>query len=271
MNGQIYIIPTPIGNLEDITLRAIAVLKKIDILFCEDTREIRKLLQKYDIKTTLISNNDINEEKNVNKLLNYCQEGKKVGIVSDRGTPLISDPGYKLVRAAIDESYQIVSLPGPSALITALTLCGFAVNSFVFLGFLDKKLNKRKEQIMQIQNYEMPMVIYETPHRIEKVLKEMLEIIGDQEIFISREISKRFETHYRGKISEIIPQMAKIKGEIVLVIDKIVKTPNYKKEQIKEMVEYFLTEGEELNEAIKKTAKKLSLRRKEVYKNYHDL
>ncbi len=271
MKGSVYIIPTPIGNMADITLRALEVLKEVDALFCEDTREVRKLLEKYNIKASLIINNDFNEEKNVSKLLKLCQTGKKVGIVSDRGTPLISDPGYKLVRVAIENNFPIISLPGPCALITALTLSGFSIDSFVFLGFLDKKKNKRSKQILKTKEYEMPVVIYETPHRVNKILKEMLELLDDQEVFISREISKRFETHYRGKISEVIKNTEKIKGEIVIIIDKMVLEDKYDEKQIKEMVDYFLPKSSNLNMALKKTAHELNISKREVYKKYHNL
>lgn len=267
MVGKLYIIPTPIGNLADITIRAIDVLKEIDVLFCEDTREIGKILAKYEIKTKLISNNDINEAENISKMLNYCQ----VGIVSDRGTPLISDPGYKLVQAAIKNGWEIISLPGPCAITTALPLSGFSANEFVFLGYLSKKKNQRQKQIQEIANYNMTTVIYETPHRLVKTLQEMQENLGDQEIFISREITKRFETHYRGKISEVIPQLNNVKGEIVLIVGAINSQKTYSDKQIKEMVNFILAEEKDLKQAIGKTAQELNLTRNEVYKKYHDL
>ncbi len=268
--GQLYIIATPIGNLEDITYRAIKILKEVDLLLCEDTRETQKLLNFYQIKSKLRSNNEINEEKNVEKVVKQLKEGKKIGLVSDRGTPLISDPGYKIVAKAIEEEYEVISIPGASALITAVPLTGFPMNSFLFVGFLDKKKNKRKKQLEKLKNQENPVIFYESPQRIEDLLREILKTVGDRKIIISREITKKFETHYRGLVSEVISQIKGIKGEIVVIIEgKPEKNPiNDKK--LKKMVQKDIKKGKKSSEAIKKVAKEQKIKKNRIYKLFHD-
>ena len=265
----VYIIPTPIGNMEDITLRAINILKQVEVIFCEDTRVTSLLLNHFDIKKKLISSHKFNEEKNDNKLLYYLNDGKDVGIVTDRGTPIISDPGFELVKVAIENNYNVVSLPGPTAFVPALTVSGLNPQPFLFYGFLINKEGKRKKELEQLKNHRETMIFYESPHRIIETLDNMLEVLGNRNICISREISKKFEEIYRGTIEEIKPDMIDIKGEIVIVVSGNTEENTYDNLSIIEHVNLYIKEGINSKDAIKKVAQDRGMNKNEVYKEYH--
>ena len=265
----LYLIPTPIGNFDDITLRTIKVLEKIDVLFCEDTRVTGMLLNHLNIKCKLVTNHVHNEKSNRDKVLEYLKENKMVGLVSDRGTPIISDPGCELVKIVIDNGFNVVSLPGPTALIPALTSSGLDASSFTFIGFLDAKEGKRHKQLKNLVNSKITLIFYEAPHRLTRTLNDMLTILGDRNICIAREISKKFEEIYRGKISELIEQTANIKGEIVIVVEGNKEEINFESLTILEHIKLYMTEGMDSKEAIKQVAKDRKLTKDIVYKEYH--
>lgn len=265
----LYLIPTPIGNFDDITLRTIKVLEKIDVLFCEDTRVTGMLLNHLNIKCKLVTNHVHNEKSNRDKVLEYLKENKMVGLVSDRGTPIISDPGCELVKIVIDNGFNVVSLPGPTALIPALTSSGLDASSFTFIGFLDAKEGKRHKQLKKLINSKITLIFYEAPHRLTRTLNDMLTILGDRNICIAREISKKFEEIYRGKISELIEQTANIKGEIVIVVEGNKEEINFESLTILEHIKLYMTEGMDSKEAIKQVAKDRKLTKDIVYKEYH--
>ena len=214
----LYLIPTPIGNLDDITIRAVKILQEVEVIFSEDTRVTSLLLNHLNIKKKLISNHEYNEKNNADKLLEYLKNGYSVGLVSDRGTPVISDPGYDLAKVAIENHFNVVSLPGATALIPALTVSGLEPMPFLYYGFLNSKDGKRKKELESLKNIKYTMIFYEAPHRITKTLEEMLAILGNRTISISREITKKFEEIYRGTIQEVIEETREIKGEIVIVV-----------------------------------------------------
>ena len=265
----VYIIPTPIGNMEDITLRAINTLKLVDIIFCEDTRVTSLLLKHLDIKKKLVSSHKFNEEANIDKLLEALQNQENVGIVTDRGTPIISDPGFELVKFAIENNYNVVSLPGPTAFVPALTVSGISPQPFTFYGFLNNKTSKRKKELESLKKHEETLIFYEAPHRIIDTLDDMLSVFGDRNISISREISKKYEEIYRGKISEIIKEMLNIKGELVIVVSGNTEKETFDNISIIEHVNLYIKEGYNNMEAIKKVAKDRNLNKNEVYKEYH--
>lgn len=265
----LYLIPTPIGNMDDITLRAINTLKKVEVIFCEDTRVTGLLLKHLDIKKKLISSHLYNEEKNYNKLLSYLEKGYDVGLVSDRGTPIISDPGYFLAKYASDKGYNVVGLPGPTALISALIMSGIQPMPFLFYGFLNSKEGKRQKELENLKNINATLIFYESPHRIEKTLTDMKNILGNRQISISREISKKYEEVYRGTIEEIQKQLLDIKGEFVIVVSPGKQDENYDNLTIIEHINLFIEMGNTPNEAIKKVAKLRHLNKNEVYKKYH--
>ena len=269
---SLYLIPTPIGNLEDITYRALKILKEVDVIFAEDTRVTKNLLNKFNIENKkIISNYEHNEIKNCEKLLKYLNEGYNVGLVTDRGTPVISDPGYVLVKVALENNFNVIALPGPTALIPALIVSGLETSSFLFYGFLNNKEEKRKKELEKLKNLEYTLIFYESPQRIQKTLKNMLEIFGDRKISISREISKRYETVYRGIISEIINTISNIKGELVIVVEKNKEKNNYEHLTIIEHVNLYIKEGLNQKEAIKKVAEDRTISKREVYEKYHKI
>ena len=266
----VYLIPTPIGNLEDITIRAIEVLKQVDVIFCEDTRVTSLLLNHFNLKKKLYSSHKFNEEKNESKFLSYLEEGKCVGIVSDRGTPIISDPGYILVQTAINHGYAVVGLPGPTAFVPALIMSGLEPQPFYFYGFLHNKDSKRKEEMKQLKNFPHTMIFYEAPHRIAKTLQQMYEILGNRRICIAREISKKFETIYRGTISEILNHVQDMKGEIVLLVEGNKSPDTSFAISIIEHVNLYIKEGLSTMDAIKKVSKERGMNKKDVYQAYHN-
>lgn len=268
----LYLIPTPIGNMEDITIRAINILKLVDVIFCEDTRVTGQLLKYYDINKKLISSHNFNESKNIDKLLEFLNDGLNVGLVSDRGTPIISDPGYELTRAAIDHNFNVVSLPGATALIPALTSSGISPMPFYYYGFLNSKDSSRRKELESLKNIKATLIIYEAPHRINKTLKDMKEILGNnRKISISREITKKYEEIYRGTIEELVDQNNDYKGELVLIIEGNQNVREYENLSIEEHINLYLNDGVNVMDAIKLVAKERGLKKSEVYNTYHGI
>ncbi|MFH1052919.1 MAG: 16S rRNA (cytidine(1402)-2'-O)-methyltransferase [Candidatus Woesearchaeota archaeon] len=219
----LYLISTPIGNLEDISFRALKMLKESDLILAEDTRRTVILLNKYDIKNKQESFNDNNKEKKTRFIIDLLKEGKQIALVSDSGTPGISDPGFYLTRECVKNNIQVSPIPGPNAAISALISSGFATDRFTFLGFMPKKEKARSDILSQIKDLNTTFIIYESPYRIHKTLKAMSEIIPDRNICIAREMTKKFEEFIRGTSTELYNNLKnrKIKGEITIVVDKI--------------------------------------------------
>jgi 16S rRNA (cytidine1402-2'-O)-methyltransferase len=217
--GKLYIIATPIGNLKDITLRALETLKEVDLILCEDTRVTKKLLEHYNIEKPVESYHQHSNFNKIGKIKELLKQGKNLALVSDSGTPGISDPGNKLIGILAGESMsnlEIIPIPGPSAIISAAGISGFPMDKFVFLGFPPHKKGRQKF-FKEFSEYKYPVVIYESPHRIVKTLNE-LKNIGEFDIVVGRELTKKFETIYKGKISEIIPKIEP-RGEFVIVVN----------------------------------------------------
>ncbi len=214
--GILFVVATPIGNLKDITLRALEVLKSVDLIACEDTRVSKRLLERYEITKPLVSYHQHSKITKVDYIIEQLKNDKDVALVSDAGTPDIDDPGSVLVARAYDEGIEVLTIPGPNALGAALAICGFLANNFLFLGFLPKKKG-RQTLFKSLQNEKRVIVFYESPYRVKKSLRDFLEYLGDREICVCREMTKKFETVYRGKISEIIDEI-KEKGEFVVIV-----------------------------------------------------
>lgn len=221
-NG-LYIVSTPIGNILDISIRALSILEKSDVIFAEDTRVSVNLLKFYGIENKkLISFNDITENKGTEKFIQIVKDNSIVSVISDAGTPLISDPGYKLVRDLLSNNINIFSVPGACAAISALTLSGLPSNEFMFKGFLSPKSGKRENQLSDLKNYDGSVIIYESPYRIIKLLESILKTLGDINISVSRELTKKFEETVRGKVSKVIEifnEKKDIKGEFIVVLN----------------------------------------------------
>lgn len=218
--GKLYVVSTPIGNLADITLRAIDTLKSVDLIAAEDTRHTKILLDRYQINTPSTSYFEHSKIQKTEYLLKILKEGKSVALVSDAGTPGISDPGYKIIRLCIDSGIPVLPIPGPSALITALTISGKPTDKFTFEGFLSNKSQRRKNQLKKLRDEGRTAVIYESPHRIVKLLGDILEVYGDVEIVLTRELTKKFEEVRRQKAGALLEhfKQAKPKGEFIVII-----------------------------------------------------
>jgi 16S rRNA (cytidine1402-2'-O)-methyltransferase len=220
VKGFLYLVATPIGNLEDITLRALKTLKEVDIIACEDTRQTLNLLNHYQIKKPLISYFGHNEKQRSQHLVQELLTGKNIALVSNAGTPIISDPGYELVKKCIDSNIIIKAIPGTSACLSALIVSGLSSDRFVFEGFLPRKTPKRKKRLQEIAREQRTVILYESPYRLTKTLSELKEVLGECQIVIARELTKFYEEIKRGTIEEIIQEVSgkTIKGEITLII-----------------------------------------------------
>ena len=218
--GTLYVVSTPIGNLEDITLRALRILKEVDLIAAEDTRRTGLLLKHFGIEKPLTSYFEGNELKKREFILSRLTEGSNVSLVSDAGTPGISDPGFRLIRIAIENEIPVVPIPGPSAVITALSIAGLPTDAFFFKGFLPHKAKKRRDLLSELVDVRETLVFYESPHRISETLQDILDMMGDRELVLARELTKVYEEVLRGRVSEIRQQIGsrKLKGEITLVV-----------------------------------------------------
>lgn len=265
----LYLIPTPIGNLEDISIRCLNTLKEVDVIFSEDTRVTSLLLSHFEISKKLVSSHSYNEDVTSNKLIDYLKEGKNVGLVSDRGTPVISDPGYKLAKAAIDNNFNVVALPGTTAFVPALIASGLNPQPFLFFGFLSNKSSKRKKELEDLKNYPYTLIFYEAPHRLLETLDDMYDVLGNRKICISREISKKFEEIYRDTLENIREQVKDAKGEFVIVIDGNYEEKTYDNLSIVEHVNLYIKEGYDVKEASKLVAKERKMTKSDVYNEYH--
>jgi len=221
MSQTLYIVSTPIGNLADITFRAIDILKSVDLIACEDTRHTRVLLNHYNIKKSLISYFEHNKIKRSEQIIKFLKEGNDVALVSDAGTPGISDPGYRIIRDAIDNDIKVVAIPGANAAISALSASGAPTDRFIFEGFLPNKTTARKKKLLSFKGEARTMIIYESPHRLLASLEDIKETLGDIELVIAREITKKFEEIKRGKTGDLIEYFLKNKprGEFVLIFN----------------------------------------------------
>ena len=267
--ASLYLIPTPIGNLDDITVRSLKTLETVDLLLCEDTRETGKLMKKFNIKKRLVSCHEYNESDMVDYVIKCLDDNMNIGLVTDQGTPIISDPGFIVAREIIKKGYNVISLPGATAFVPALTSSGINPSPFLFYGFLSAKESKQKKELEELKSLKYTMIFYEAPHRIRKTLSNMLEVMGDRNISISREISKIHEEIYRDKISNLIDISDTMKGELVLVVEGNLDIVDYSDLSIIEHVNLYVDDGMNVKEAIKLVAKERNIAKSIVYKDYH--
>jgi len=263
----LYLVATPIGNLSDFSYRAVEILNSVDKIYAEDTRNSIVLLKHYNITTRLESYHEFNQDIKTDDILNELKSGMKIAIISDAGLPVISDPGYKIAKAAIAEEIAVSTIPGASAGISALIASGLAPMPYTFYGFLDSKESKRRDELNELKYVNHTIIFYEAPHRIMNTLKDILDIFGDRKCTIARELTKTYEEYLRGNVSELL-ELDGIKGEIVLIVD------GYKEEKIDinpfEKIEELISLGYKPNEAIKEVAKLTNINRKELYNDYID-
>jgi 16S rRNA (cytidine1402-2'-O)-methyltransferase len=271
--GALYLVATPIGNLADITHRAIDVLNNVELIACEDTRHTRKLLQHYGIGTRTVSYHEHNEQERARQLIELLRDGKDVAVVSDAGTPSISDPGFRLVRAAIENDVQIVPVPGPSALISAVIAAGLPTDEFFFGGFLPARSNARRTRLTELRSVPGTLIFYEAPHRLAETLRDALETLGEREAVVARELTKLHEEIRRGRLSELAEHYSKEdpRGEIVLLIDRTILETTDRKDRtdsktVSSLVDQFERDGLDHRAALKKAARELGLSRAEAYR-----
>lgn len=270
MKGKLYIIATPIGNLEDITLRALRILKEVDIIAAEDTRQTLKLLNHYDISKHLISYHRHNEETKSNYLIEKLNEGQNIGLVSDAGTPGISDPGEEVIKKAIEEGIEVIPIPGACAMVNALICSGLNTKEFSFLGFLPLNKKLRKEKLEEIKNSSKTIILYEAPHKMKATLKDLKDYIGKREVVLARELTKIHEEFIRKPIEELIEEVENLKGEMILVIeageDSEEKIETYL--TIEEQYAIYEKQGLSKNDIIKKIAKERKTNKNEIYQMF---
>ena len=265
---SVYIVPTPIGNLDDMTFRAINILKMVDVIFSEDTRVTLQLLNHFEIKKKLLHLDDHNEDIVKELVLSYLKENKNVALVTDRGTPIISDPGYKTVKYLKDMHYNVIALPGATAFVPALVASGISSVHFLFYGFLPSKESGVRKELQNLVDMEYTLVFYESPHRINRTLELMLEVFGDREISISREISKLHESVFLGKISDAIDSLIEVKGEFVIVVSGN-ESREFEDLPIVDSINNYIKSGLSSMEAIKRVSRERGIPKGKVYKEYH--
>jgi len=270
MPGTLYLVATPIGNLADITHRALQVLNDVDLIACEDTRHTHKLLNHYGVNTKTISYHEHNEQQRAAELINRLKQGTNIAVVSDAGTPSISDPGFRLVRAAIENEIVVVPVPGPSALIAALIAAGLPTDEFFFAGFLPSRTSARRTRLIELQSIPGTLIFYEAPHRLAATLADAYEILGEREAVVARELTKLHEEIRRGLLSKLAADYTEktdIRGEIVVLIDRHVigaaATPAV---SVAALVDQFEQAGLDHRAALKKAARELGLSRAEAYR-----
>ncbi len=268
--GKLYLIPTPIGNLEDITFRAINTLKQVDIVFAEDTRETSNLLKYYNINKKIESCHKYSEMKHREKIIKLLNEGKKIGYVSDRGTPLISDPGNYIVSEVIKENFDVIALPGATALIPALNMSGIDNSKFLFYGFLNSKKSSAEKELNCLKNEKYTIIFYESPYRIKSTLELIYKVFGNRKIALVREISKVHEEIIRDNIYDVINNFDTIKGEIVIVVEK---NQNNEEQEIdyKLIVSEMCKKGYSKRDAIKEVSTKYNINKNKLYQECKEI
>ena len=268
LKNKLYIVPTPIGNIEDITYRAVKTLTNCDVIFCEDTRETANLLRELNIPhKELISSHDFNEETSKLNVISKLKENKSVCLVSDRGTPVISDPGYKVIKEVIDNGFEIEALPGATAFVPALLLSGIEPSPFLFYGFLNNKKGKRINELETLKNYPFTIIFYESPNRINDTIKDIKSVFSTRNVSVSREITKMYEETYRFNTDDFNEEVIKTKGEFVIVV-----SGNYNDEyeniDIFEHIDLLLRQGLSEKDAIKKVASDRKINKSSIYNEF---
>lgn len=272
MSGILYLVATPIGNLEDITFRAINILKEVDLIAAEDTRHTLKLLNHYEISKPLISYHRHNEEIKVDGLIEKLKEGQNIAVVSDAGTPAICDPGEVIVKEALKENIKVVPIPGACAFVNAIIASGLDTKEFVFYGFLSINKKLRKEKLEQIEKENKTIILYEAPHKLKNTLEDLKEILEDRKIVIARELTKIHEEFIKGTAKEILEKYTEPKGEHIILIEaNPIKQEDEEKLKINNMTieehyKYYEEQGFSKNEIIKKIAKDKGVTKNEIYK-----
>lgn len=270
--ATLYLVATPIGNLSEMTPRAIEILKEVDIIAAEDTRQTGKLLAHFSIETRMIAHHKFNEMASSQGIVDLLNQGKNVALVSDAGYPLISDPGNILVSMVVEAGYNVVPISGAHAGINALVASGLNTMQYVFVGFLNQKFSNRQRQLERYLLYPETLVIYEAPHRVKKTLQHIYDVFGDRQMCLAREITKLHEEFLRGTISEVLTEIDEVKGEIVLVIaGHLQEEYLLVMDDIRSLVEEEMAQGLTKSEAIRKISKELKISKNQIYQELHEI
>ena len=264
--GILYLVATPIGNLGDMTFRAVEILKSVDVIYAEDTRNSITLLKHFDIETKLLSYHEFNKELKEDEIVSRLKAGENVAIISDAGLPVISDPGFDIARRAIKEDIPVTPIPGASAGISALIASGLNPEPFTFIGFLDSKTTKRKKELEEFKYYKNTLIFHEAPHRLKETLTDMLEVFGDRNIVIGRELTKKFEEFIRGTISEVIEVSDSLKGEMIVLVEGFKEEKSLSNPFLE--IEKLIGLNYKPKEAIKEVASMFNLNKQDLYKEY---
>jgi len=279
VEGALYVVPTPIGNLEDITFRSLKVLKECSLIAAEDTRKTKQLLNHFQIKKPLISYHEHNKRERGEELIQQVRAGKQITLVSDAGMPAISDPGSDLIRSIIAENLPVIVLPGANAALCAIIGSGLPTNEFLFYGFLPRKKKDKEDELKRLQSTQATIIFYESPYRIKATLKMLLEQLGNRNIAVARELTKRYEEYIRGMTTDVLDELEsrEIKGEICLIVEGNQAAKEVKEEilwwshlSVIEHIEHYLEEEMSNRDAIKQVAKERKLGRREVYQLFHN-
>lgn len=266
----LYLVPTPIGNLQEMTPRALDVLKEVDIIAAEDTRNTKKLLMAYQIQTPLMSHHEHNQQESVPKILSLLNEGKSIAVVSDAGYPLISDPGQRLVKEVIGNDYPVVSVSGANAAMNALVASGLSTQHYLFYGFLDAKSSKRKKQLKTLETLPYTIIFYEAPHRITSTLEDILEVFGNRTMCLARELTKLHEEYIRGTVEEVLSVSDSLKGEMVLVVEGYIEQEKeIDMDEACQKVDFYINQGMKTKQAVTTVASEIGCKKNELYDYYH--
>ncbi len=274
MKGKLYLVATPIGNLEDITIRALNILKEVDIIAAEDTRHSLGLLNHFGISKRLISYYKQNEKTKSNILIKELLNGKNIAVISDAGTPGISDPGEEIVKVAIENDIEIIPIPGACAFVNALIASGLSTREFCFIGFLSANKKEKKEKLQSLVYETRTIILYEAPHKLQNTLEDILEVLGDRKIVLAKEITKIHEEFIRDNVSNILKNIENIKGEFVLLIQgnevskEMKEKENINKLKLEEHYQYYENQGLEKKEIIKRIAKDRNVNKNEIYQYF---
>lgn len=276
MNGKLYLVATPIGNLEDITLRALKVLKEVDLIAAEDTRHTLGLLNHFKITKPLISYYKQNEKVKSEILITKLLEGQNIAVVSDAGTPGISDPGEEIVKCAIENNIEVIPIPGACAFVNALIASGMNTREFLFIGFLSAIKKDKKEKLEEIKYETKTIILYEAPHKLEGTLENILDILGDRNIVLARELTKIHEEFIRGRVSKILSEIDELRGEFVILIEgsseskKDIQLADLNEKTLEEHYEFYKNQGLDKKEIIKRVAKDRNVNKNEIYQYFLD-
>lgn len=274
MPGTLFIVATPIGNLEDISQRALRVLREVEVVACEDTRHTQRLLNHFGIKAKTISYHEHNERERTEELCRLLESGKNVALVSDAGTPLVSDPGFRIVNATIEKAIPVVPIPGPAAFVTALVASGLPSDQFFFAGFLPSRANARREKLETLRDVPGTLIFYEAPHRLTATLKDAVEVLGNRHAAVARELTKLHEEIARASLIDLVEQFSNqpVRGEIVLIIGAAAISSSEPEpgeispQRLSDRVSELEREGMNAKDALKKAARELGMKRAEAYR-----